>query len=64
MLTYFVLSTSATYVNRVFTRTLAGGVWSGWDETIGQTQLNNQLAAFGIGAANPTISNFDWQTFK
>lgn len=61
---YFVLSTSATYVNRVFTRTLAGGVWSGWDETIGQTQLNNQLAAFGIGAANPTISNFDWQTFN
>ena len=50
--------------NRKYSRTLAGGTWTPWDPIMGQTEFNTQMAAFGIGAANPTISNFDWQTFN
>lgn len=60
---FYVIAGSGSNANRKYSRTLAGGTWTPWDPIMGQTEFNTQMAAFGIGAANPVLANFDWQTF-
>lgn len=53
---FFSVVGSGSQANRKFSRSLAGGVWTAWDEDVSFDQLRAQ---FGMGAGL-TKSSFDW----